>query len=114
MTMESSFWVAVGDLEVGLLALGGAAFLTVYTLLARWWKVREGLFIFTASLWLTVPFAYIYAGRIGWLAPLDDGGARVWLRLVIFTPFAIGLIWISVLLLMAQWGQWKAKHRKEK
>lgn len=106
--MGSGFWVTAGDIEVGLLALGGILFLTVYTLLAKWWRYREGRFIFTASLWLTVLFAYLFAGRIGWLAPLEDGGARVWLRLAIFTPFAIGLVWISVLLLMAQWE----KHKK--
>jgi len=109
--MESQFWVTVGDVEVGLLALGGMAFLIIYTLLAKWWKTREGKFIFVASLWLTVLFAYIYASRVGWLIPLEDGGARVWLRLIIFTPFAIGLIWISALLLLAQWEQWKAKER---
>lgn len=111
MTMESQFWVAVGDIEVGLLALGGIGFLLAYTLLAKWWRTREGKFIFTASLWLTVLFSYIYASRVGWLAPLDDGGARVWLRLAIFTPFAVGLIWISVLLLMAQREQWKRKEK---
>ena len=112
MTMESNFWVTVGDIEVGLLALSGLVFLTTYTLLARWWKTREGKFIFTASLWLTVLFSYIYAARVGWLSSLEDGGARVWLRLAIFTPFAVGLIWISVLLLLAQREQWH--RRKEK
>lgn len=111
MTMESGFWVTVGDIEVGLLAVGGVTFLVAYTLLAKWWQSREGWFIFTASLWLTVLFAYIYASRVGWLAPLDDGGARVWLRLAIFTPFGVGLVWVSALLLLAQREKWKAKEK---
>lgn len=109
--MDDSFWIRVGDAELAALTIGGALFLILYTLLARWWRWREGWFIFVAGTGLTALFAYIYAIRAGWLPPLVDGGPSVWIRLLIFTGFGVALVWIGVLLLMAQYEQWKAKHR---
>lgn len=114
--MTDEFWIKVGDIELAALAVGGVLFLVLYTLLAKWWRWREGWFIFVAGTGLTSLMAYIYAGRVGWLPPLDDGGARVWLRLLIFTGFGVALVWIGALLLMAQYEQWKTKqhNRSEK
>ncbi len=105
------FWVTVGDVELGLLALGGVLFLLLYTVTATWWRIREGWFIFLCSVGLTALFAYIFAGRVGWLAPLDDGGVRVVLRVVIFTGFGIALMWIGTLLLLAQREQRRHTRR---
>lgn len=110
--MADSVWISLGDFELAALTIGGCLFLVAYTALAKWWRNREGRFIFTAGLWLTVLFAYLLAARSGWLPPLDDSDARAFLRLAVLTPFAVGLIWVSTLLLMAQIEQ--RKKTKEK
>lgn len=100
--MTAETWILIGDLEAAALAIGGVIFLITYTFLARWWEVREGWFISLASMWMTAIFGYIAASRFEWLPPLDDSSTRVWLRLVIFTGFAVALIWVSGLLILAQ------------
>lgn len=107
--MKAETWILIGDLEAVALALGGVIFLITYTFLARWWEVREGWFISLASLWLTVLFGYIAASRFNLLPPLDDSATRIWLRLIIFTGFGVVLVWVSILLLLAQYEQRK-KH----
>ena len=111
--MGDSVLITIGDIELAALTLGGVLFLVAYSVLAQWWRTREGRFIFTAGLWLTVLFAYLYAARVGWLPPLDDSSARAFLRLIVLTPFAVGLVWISTLLLMAQIEQRRKRHESE-
>lgn len=100
--MNDDLVLLIGDVALTFLTLGGVGFLIAYSLLAKWWQVREGWWIASTAVALTVLFAYLGAGRVGWLPPLDDGGYRAWVRLAIFLLFAVGLAWVSVLLLLAQ------------
>ena len=102
----------IGDIELILLTLGGTAFLTAYSLLAKWWRWREGRFVFAAGLWLTVLFAYIWGARAGWLG-LGDELARAIVRMIIFTGFGVALVWICALLIMAQLEKNRVEAEKE-
>lgn len=111
--MTSETLVLLGDIEAAALTIGGILFLIMYSVLAKWWKFREGWFISLASLWLTVLFGYIAASRFNLLPPLDDSATRIWLRLIIFTGFGVALVWVSVLLLLAQYEQRKRRLESE-
>ncbi len=108
--MDASTLVLWGDIAAFGLAIGGVLFLLAYSLVAKWWRWREGWFIALSSLGLSSLFWYIAAARFGWLPPLDDSSTRAWLRLTIFGAFGVALLWVSVLLLLAQIEQ----RRKEK
>ncbi len=64
--------------------------------------MAEGWFVALSSLGLSSLFGYIAASRFNWLPTLDDSQTRAWLRLIIFTGFGVALLWVSVLLLLAQ------------
>ncbi len=92
--------MAVGDACLVLAVVAAVGFLTVYTVLARWWETREGWYLWVSSLVFAGLLTYNLGVIMGWA--WADPWVRAWTRAAMYAACLVVMCWRGVLLILAQ------------
>lgn len=82
----------------GLLMFGQVS---VYTVLARWWRSADGFYLAASGVMFAALLTYNFAALMDWFDE-DDPTVRAWTRLVIYAAATALALWRTGLLVRAQ------------